>query len=874
MPLSPGDRIGSYIVIARLGAGGMGEVYSALDTRLDRTVALKVLSPEFTADETFRERFTREARAIARLNHPNICSVYDAGAASVIGSAETMQFLAMEYLDGETLASRLARGPLDEQEAVPIARQLAQALHQAHRSGLIHRDLKPANVMLTKGGVKLLDFGLAKHAPGTGPADLTTIGVIVGTVQYMAPEQIAGRQVDARADIFALGTVMYEMLTGKKCFDGLPRPDVGLNPGAVEVPAPRIEPPAVDRIVRKCLATDPDDRWQSAADLATELEWVARPGDPQSATAPTRRSRVREIVAWSLVAVLGLVGAASFMRNARPVTTVPSISKRFSLTLPDLQAAVGVSRPFTLLPDGSGVVYFAGSATAWQIQIYSFVDGATRKLPQTENGRVLSVSADGKWIAFATGGDVRKTAVDGGASVRLCEAIGVTGITWIGNDSIVFGDAAGLKRVAAVGGEPETLTTIEPRELRHVSPHALPGGQAVLFTVLSQSGAAEDTAIVAISLTTRKRSRLLTGSSDARYSPSQHLVYVRHSDVMAVEFDPDRLQLRGTPFLAVPGVYVRGLRDGMFDFATDGTFVYVGLGDVQRTLVWVDRGGTETTLPVPNRAYAHPALLPDERSVIVELEDPLPHHLSQVDLTTGALTRLTDDSGNHRPVTSPDGRFVAFSSDRTKTRSLFRQATDGSGEPLRLTTATADQNVTSWSKDGRWLAFVQNGPKTQEDIWVVSLQGDGNPRPFLQTRYAEGSAVFSPDGQWIAYVSDESGRSEVMIRAFSGEGPHKQVSIAGGQTPAFSTDGTTLYYRMNNQIWAAAVSTNPLKIGAPAVAFELPGVRGITGLPNYVVNRAGDRVLAVKYLGGASRSHDVQVIVNWFSVLRRASAEH
>ena len=871
MPLSRGDRIGSYVVIARIGAGGMGEVYSARDTRLDRTVALKILSSELTADETFRERFTREARAIARLNHPNICIVYDAGDASVAGSPEPIQFLAMEYLDGETLVTRLARGPLHEQEALPIAMQLARALHQSHRAGLIHRDVKPANVMLTKSGAKLLDFGLAKHAAGTGPADLTTVGVVVGTISYMAPEQIAGRQVDARTDIFSLGSVIYEMLTGKRCFDGLVRPDVGVDAIAGISPS-RIGPSAVDRIVGKCLAVDPDDRWQSAADLATALEWVGHPADPQGGRATSRPRPIREIVAWSLVVMLGLVAALSVIRNDR--AAIPSgISKRFALALPDLQPVVGDSRSFALLPDGSGIAYLGGSATAWHIQIHTFADGVTRKLPETDNARLVSVSPDGKWIAFRSATGLRKVAIDGGSPVRVCEAARVTGITWIGNDWIVFSDDSGLRRVPAAGGEPEGVTRLDSGELRHVSPHALPGGDAVLFTVQSQSGAAEDTAIHVVSLGTRQRNRLLPGGTDARYSPSQHLVYVRQSDVMAVGFDTKSLQLRGTPFLALPGIHVRAVVGGMFDLAADGTFVYAGLGDLKRTLVWVDRRRTETALPVPHRGYGHPALLPDERSLIIELDDAV-HNLWQVDLTTGALTRLTDDTGNHRPVASPDGKFVAFSSDRTKPRSLFRQLTDGSGEPQRLTTSTTDQNVTSWSHDGRWLAFDQTGPTTQGDIWLLPLDGERTPRPFLQTRYAERSAVFSPDGQWIAYASDESGRSEVMIRAFSDAGPRKQVSIAGGQTPAFSSDGKTLYYRMNNQIWAAAISTDStLTIGAPTVAFELPGVPGLSGLPNYVVNRSGDRVLAVKYLGDAGRPHDLQVVINWFDVLRRASAQ-
>ena len=515
--------------------------------------------------------------------------------------------------------------------------------------------------------------------------------------------------------------------------------------------------------------------------------------------------------------------------------------------------------------------HLGGSATTWHIQVYTFADGATRQLPETENGTQPTVSPDGKWIAFESNGGLRKIAIGGGSSQRLCDAVGVIGLSWLGNDSIVFGEAAGLKRVSAAGGTPETLTTIEPGESRHVTSFGLPGAAAVLFTVLSKSGTAQDAAIAGVSVATRKRSRLLSGGTDARYSPSGHLVYTRQSDVMAIGFDPGTFELRGTPFLAVSGVHVTSHSlEGLFDLAADGTFVYVGVGDVQRTLVWVDRRGGETALPVPHRLYMHPALLPGEGSLIVEIEET-PHSLWHVDLTTGALTRLTDESGNHRPVASPDGRFFAFSSDRTKPRSVFRQASDGSGDAQRLTTPTADQNVTSWSRNGRWLALVQAGPKTSDDIWVLPLDGKSEPRPLLNSRHAENSGVFSPDAKWIAYSSDESGRSEVMIRAFPDDGARKQVSTAGGQTPAFSDDGRTLYYRSNNQIWAASIATDPvLTVGVPAVAFELPGVPGVTGLPNYVVSRSGERVLAVKYLGGLSGPRDLQVIVNWFDIIRRA----
>jgi serine/threonine protein kinase/Tol biopolymer transport system component len=872
MILSVGDRLGPYLISARIGAGGMGEVYTARDTRLNRTVALKVLSPDLAGDAQFRERFSRETQAVAALNHPHICTVYDAGEATVNGgSSGPIQYLAMEYLEGETLASRLTRGPLPPAEALPVAVQLARALAKAHRADITHRDVKPANVMLTKGSAKLLDFGLAKYAPGLGGGDATSTGVVLGTVQYMAPEQLAGRPVDARTDIFAFGAVLYEMLTGNRSFQTAPV-GTAADAGLIGIPNP-----ALDRVVRKCLAIDPDDRWQSMSDLGAELEWIAHgSAPPEAPVAPERLRgvRVREAVAWSLAALLAVTLVATVYRLPSRVDT-PVSPKGFVVRLPDLLSTMaGDHSVFAVLPDGSGIAYDAGSVNASRIHLYTLADGVSRAIPETEGAKDIAVSPDGRWLAYTRDKRLMKLAIAGGSPITICPVSYTRGISWGSDDWIVYGEDSGLKRVSAAGGSPETLTSAAPGEVRHVLPHVLPGGKAVAFTILMDTGTIEDAAIDIVSVSTRQRHRLVKGGADARFSPTGHLLYMDHANLMAVAFDADRLRVSGAPFLAGPTVRVKPQAlKGFFDLSRDGTLVYLasGASESQRTLVWVDRHGLETPLPIPVRAYFHPALLPDDRSVIIEIEDT-PHNLWHLDLTTGALTRLTHEGANHRPVASADGRFFVFSSDRTTPRSVFRLATDGSGAPEQLFRASVDQNVTAWSRDGRWLALVENATRTRDDILVLPLDGSGKPRPFLPTAFSESAATFSPDGRWIAYTSDESGRPEVMIAAFPGPGPRRPVSTGGGESAAFAADGKTLFYRSDNQVWAAALTTDPaLSVGRPHLAFQLPTFPGNTGLPNWLIDSKGERVLAVKYLGEETSPRDVQVIVNWFESLRRAA---
>jgi eukaryotic-like serine/threonine-protein kinase len=889
MGLAPGTRIGPYEVVSIVGVGGMGEVYRARDPKLQRDVALKILPEIFASDPDRSTRFEREARTLAALNHAHIAGIYG------FEESNGVRALALEFVDGETLADRIVRGPIPIDETLSIARQIAEALEAAHEQGIIHRDLKPANIKVREDGtVKVLDFGLAKamdpdpsssaaaalaDSPTiTNAAAMTAAGIILGTAAYMSPEQARGLPVDKRTDIWAFGCVLYETLTGHRPFVGKTPTDV-LAAVVKNDPdwtvLPRETPQRIRLLLARCLQKDKSLRLRDIGDARLELgpiDEIALGLAPATGVPGRGQAMVRNIILSVAAGLVFLAIAAGAWWYRHAVSAPQPTTKRFMVRLPDLLWSVpGDGSIFELLPDGSGLVYIAISSTGRRIHLYTLTDGVSRIIPGTEEASDLAVSPDGKWLAFSRDQRLMKVAIAGGSPVPVCPVSFLRGISWGDDDWIVYAQATGLQRVSSAGGDPETLTSVAAGEVRHVSPHVLPGGKTVLFTILAQSGSMDDAATAVVAMATGKRQTLMKAAADARYSPSGHLLFVRDSNLMGISFDADRLRVSGAPFLAASAVRVKPQTlKGFFDLARDGTLVYLpaGVSNLQGTLVWIDLKGVETPLPIPVRAYFHPALLPDERSVIVEIEET-PHNLWHLDLTTGALTRLTHEGANHRPVASPDGRFFAFSSDRTTPRSIFRQATDGSSQAEQLSSGTVDQNVTSWSRDGGWLALAQTSPQAKEEILVLPLNGRGTARPFQPSPYNESAATFSPDGRWIAYTSDESGRQEIMIAAFPGPGPRKPVSTTGGESAVFSADGKTIFYRLKDQIWAAALRTDPaLVIGRPSVAFRLPATPGYAGLPNWLISRKGDRVLAVKYLGEDASPRDVHVIVNWFESLR------
>jgi serine/threonine protein kinase len=877
MPSLAGQQIGPYLLVLRIGAGGMGDVYRARDTRLDRTVAVKVLSARLGGDA--RARFDREARAIAGLSHPNICALYDVGEAATpaatAGDASpsaALRYLVMEHLEGETLAARLADGALPIDQALRYATQIASALEKAHRAGIVHRDLKPANLMIVKHEVKLLDFGLAKDAVhGVDPA-VTTPGTIVGTVQYMAPEQLRGRDADSRSDIFAFGVVLYEMLTGAKAFPG----DNQLSVGAAILdrePVPlrtlvASAPPALDRVVSRCLAKDPDERWQSTSDLASELRWIAHASSSEAPHEPPRRSaswRTPTLVAAALAAAAASAAVVAIgSRWLTPAPLAPGAPKHFVVTIPDYNRVSG----FALLPDASGIVYQSNRDERLHLQ--ALRDEGSHPLAGTETSGgagCIIVSPDGKWVGFGGGGRPKKVELTGG--VPLPFGGGCLG-SWGLDDHIVSGGVGGgLMRTPGSGARPEVLTTLAPGELAHMWPQWLPGGKGVVFTAMGKNGVIQDAAIEAVAVRDKQRRVLVKGATKPFYSPTGHLLFVRGADLFAVPFDADRLTVRGNPVRVLSGVYVGEYLGAQVDLAADGTLAYVPGGgeELERTLLWVDRKGTTTPVPMGERPYAHLNMLPDQRGLIVEIEGAT-HNIWHQDLESGVLTPLTTGAGNHRPVLSPDGRFMVYSSDRTRPRTLYLQATDGSGTAEHLTDSPGGaQNATSWSPDGRWVAFEQFGRNTNSDIWVLPMDGERRARPFLESAFAERQGAFSPDGRWMAFTTDESGRSEVMVTAFPGPGPRKQVSTSGGSLPAFSRDGRHLFYRLADGIWdAELLSADPLTFTAPKRAFDIPNATPNTQLP-YPVAPGGDAVLYAKdHEGGFTRIH---LIVNFFEELRR-----
>jgi serine/threonine protein kinase len=645
MSLIAGVRLGPYEIQSAIGAGGMGEVYKARDTRLDRTVAIKVLPARVASDPNLRERFEREARAVAGLNHPHICTLHD------VGRQDGVDFLVMEYLEGQTLADRLANGALPLDKVLQYAIQIADALDKAHRAGITHRDLKPANIFLTKSGAKLLDFGLAKLKQGASPAaalsgfqtgddTMTAEGTLLGTLQYMSPEQVEGKEADARSDIFAFGAVVYEMATGKRAFEG--KSQAGVMAKILEQDPPPMStvqamtPPALDRVLRTCLEKDPDERWQTAHDVRKQLTWIAEGGVEVTplTTASTKGSGAlrRRAVRWIpgvmvLVAVSGLaIWSLSTRRSA------PQSVSRFTITLPPherlpvLQSATGGTRSWLAIShDGRHLAYVATRGSIYQLYLRAIDSLEARPISGTEGAVDPFFSPDGQWIGFFADGKVKKVSVNGGAALTLADAPNAQGASWGSQGTIVFGTAASvLFQVPDEGGNPRPLTQMAKGETSHRDPQFLPSGKAVLFTAGGlPSGAAEKVAVQLIE--TGERRNLLQRGTSPGYASSGHLLYSQGRTLMAVPFDPQRLAIVGTSVPVVEGIleYANIGAAAQYSISATGSLVYIpaGLDGIQRRLVWVGRDGAQQLLAAPPRAYDWPQLSPDGRRIAVEIAE-------------------------------------------------------------------------------------------------------------------------------------------------------------------------------------------------------------------------------------------------------------
>jgi eukaryotic-like serine/threonine-protein kinase len=882
MPISAGDKLGPYEILALAGKGGMGEVYRARDTRLGRDVAIKVLPEDLLQNSDLRERFDREARAVSSLNHPHICTLYD------VGRQNNADYLVMEFLEGQTLAQRLTKGPLPLDQVLRCAIEVAGAICHAHRRGVIHRDLKPGNIMLTKASAKVLDFGLAKiyFAGSLLGADQTTIalkdnltekGIILGTLQYMAPEQLQGVDADPRTDIFAFGAVLYEMATCKKAFEGkTPASVIGAILHTEPPSLSSLQPmatPALDRVVKKCLAKDVDKRWQSMGDLYDELEWIGDGGSQAGgATAQTPRSRrmLALCAAVAVAAALAGVLAGWYMKSA----SRPAVS-HVTIMLPAGQRLVALDQPaLAISPEGKNLVYVAARGATQQLFLRPLAGLESKPIAETEGAVAPFFSPDGQWLGFFADGKLKKVSLNGGAAVTLANAPNPGGASWSDQGILalqpVAAAALGLQQVSEEGGSMRALTRVEKGESIHRWPEFLPGGRGLLFTA-SATFTAWNNAQIAVQLPGGERRNLAHGSQP-RYAPTGHLLYAQSGTLMAAPFDARRLALRGAAAPVVEGV-MQSTASGaaQYSVSSTGTLVYLAdgaAGSLSR-LVWVDRNGEEQLLPAAARSYQFPRVSPDGSRVVVGIAEQ-EMQVWVYALSRDTLTRLTFEGNvNGTPIWSPDGKRVAFDSNQAGPDNLFWRDSDGSVGMERLTTSDYTHAPNSFSPDGQLLAFVEVTPQTGRDIWILRLS-DRKAKPFLKTQYEETAPRFSPDGRWLAYSSDESGRREIYVRPYPGPGGKWQISTEGGQEPVWNPNGRELFYRNASGVMAADLETKPgFSARKAKVLFEGPYLQTSGSFPYYDVSPDGRRFLMLKPVESqASTAKEINVVLNWWEELK------
>ena len=941
--LASGARLGPYEILDAIGAGGMGEVYRGRDTRLDRIVAIKVLAPGLAKDVTSRERFEREAKAISSLNHPNICVLHDIGRDQPSGSdAPAVDFLVMEYLEGETLSARLAKGPsraartnappsnagpkplppMTAEEALAIAIPIAAALDCAHRQGIVHRDLKPGNVMLLSNGtVKLLDFGLARLAQTAGDkkdsvghgmvsladlslptvsSPLTVKGTILGTLQYMAPEQLEGKEVDARADIFAFGGMLYEMLTGKRPFEGKSQASlIGAILDHQPPPVTSLQPltPAIlDDVVSRCLEKNPDDRWQSARDLKRQLEWIA--GHSMSgATAATTSASPRGAPRGRIIAIAAAVLATAAIVGSAvawalwPEPAAPPIMTRFAVLLPEGQQFTRAGRHIMALsPDGTRLVYVAGQ----RLYLRSMHEITSAPIPGTEGSDPSEpiFSPDGQSIVFWSQNELKRIAVSGGAPVTLAVAQNPFGGSWTG-DRILLGQAAsGIVEIPASGGAPKVLVASDDKTgERMQSPQLIAGGRAVLFTLRVGARPWDDAVIVVQDLASGKRTTIVEAGTDAHLLPTGHLVYVRNATLFAMPFDERTLTVTGGAVPLQQGVQQAATAASgaaQWAWSQNGTVAYVpGEGVTRdRTLVWVSRDGRfePTTAPPRPIQFLQSGLRmsPDGERVALTMDaDPtssgatnaaVPSNSTDIwiwEVRRNTVTRLSQSGQATAPVWTPDSTRVCYRS----ALEVLCQSPDGSGPVRTLATLPEAGTPKTFSPDGTRLLW-HNVASNASDIFMTTIGPKVETRPLFQTRFAESGAMISPDGKWLAYQSNETGRGEVYVRPFPDVDSRRwQISSEGGAEPRWSRDGRELFYTFGGGpvpriLWSAAIAAGPtFSADQPKILATLASDFSVA----YDVAPDGRllfHIPAPANVPGLTQLPQIVVVQHWFDQLR------
>jgi serine/threonine protein kinase/Tol biopolymer transport system component len=886
-----GTRLGPYEILSAIGAGGMGEVYQAHDTKLGRDVAIKVLSEAFAHDADRLSRFQREAKMLASLNHPNIATIHG------LEHSDGVQYLVMELVPGETLQERVKRdGPVPVEEALAIAKQIAEALEAAHEKGIIHRDLKPANVKSTpEGKVKVLDFGLAKAFAGdTSTEDMnnsptlsmaaTMQGVILGTAAYMSPEQARGKAVDKRTDIWAFGCVLYELLTGKQAFHGEDVTDilaavVRAEPDWQALPA-KI-PPAIRTLLNRCLRKDRRQRISDATDVRIEIEdAIAAPKDSgatQAAPASTSKFLWAVSVAVVMTVLLG-VASGALWRSTRPV-------ERPLLRLDvDLGTDVSLGSPrgtdTILSPDGTRVVYVSQG----RLFTRRLDQPTTTELAGTQGAFSPFFSPDGHWVAFFLLGKLQKMSVEGGSAITLCNAGTGEGGSWVEDGNIIAAltGSSGLSLISSAGGPPTPVTDLQSGEGTHRWPQILPGGKAVLFTASSAGVGYDGADIEVMSLADHRRKTLVRGGTYGRYLPSGHLVYVNRGTLFAVPFDLDRLEVHGTPVPVLDQVGYGPDGSAQLDFSQTGTLIYRsgGARGGLLTVAWLDGSGKAQPLLAKPGTYGRPSMSPDGQRLAVEVTEGSGTDIWVYNWQRDTMTRLTFTGTALDPVWSPDGRYLAF---RTAGEGMSVTRSDGVGKPQPLIQSKSLQYPWSFTPDGKRLAFMESSSGSYH-LWTVPLESGsaglraGKPEVFLQTQEDERDPFFSPDGRWMAYSSNESGTFQVYVRAFPDKGGKWQISNSGGTYPMWSRNGHELFFEtLDNHIMVAAyaVKGDSFVTDKPRVWSE----KQIGGIANAGRNvdlaPDGKRIVALMPVetaeGQKAQSH-VIFLENFFDEVRRRTA--
>jgi eukaryotic-like serine/threonine-protein kinase len=927
MALSSGTKLGPYEIQSALGAGGMGEVYRARDTRLDRTVAVKILPSHLSSNPEAKQRFEREARAISSLNHPHICTLHD------VGHQDGTDYLVMEFLEGETLGERLRKGPLPLQQVLKYGIEIGQGLEKAHRTGVVHRDLKPGNIMLTKSGAKLMDFGLAKATPLIAPSSsglsmtqstpvdahpLTTQGTIVGTFQYMSPEQIEGKEADARSDIFAFGAVLYEMVTGRRAFEGKSQLSVASailerDPAPISTARHGISP-LLERIIALCLAKDPEQRWSTAHDVVLQLSMIANSeADPATAAAGRLSRRVAFTIALLALLVGGSVVAllARWSRPAAPSSPVI----RFAISFPkDAPLALPNPTPtLAIAPDGSAIAYVAALRPAQPgasdsssasssdrtgsdrtgITDMALANGfSSRSLEETGTHTTAATTAlylrrmdhsipelvpggegaigpffspDGQWLGWFSHGFMRKVRLGGGAPVIICEVASVyMGGAYWAPDGFIYFTPSDLMRVSATGGQPELLARVDPsKDADYQSPQLLPGGKVVLLTRRPLNVTSYDDAVIfAYRLDTHEVVTLVEGGAAGAYLPSGHLLYARGGSFLAVRFDAARLKVLGAP--------VEVLRGGMLNadsgnaalaVSDNGVMAYAPGGPMQNDngeVIAISHSGALHALSPNARYFDEPAVSPDGQNLATTVR-AANDDIWLLNRSRSVLTRFTFAGGdNQTPIWSSDGSHVIYSRSN-RTRNLFWRPVNG-GPEERLTTGDTVQFPDSTTPDGKLLAFTQ-WTGANSDIYVLPLDGADTPRPLIATRFNERYGMFSPDGKWLAFVSNESGNDEVYVQPFGREGLRSVVSTSGGVRPVWGHDGKSLYYSAGDAVMQVVFDSTTGNIGQTTVAVRLPPRTAI-----FDVSPAGD-FIGVRKLAESFTAPELEIATEWLREL-------